>query len=120
MRLELRQMEARNLAKDILDPAVYALLLDAIINNTSVAIRYTDRHGVESKYTGVSPDSFFQCDETDIWPGAVYLWAYHSKHGKKEQYRVDRITSATRIMSLMDAMLNPSRAAAYWYGIQTF
>ena len=117
MRLAERQKIAREKARAIMGDELFAVIYAAINSGAPVKFFYTDRYGVKKEYVGEYPLSFFETPQDADWPGSVLLWSWHELHSKKEQYRVERILSAKRIITLFDALLNPSTNAEFWAGV---
>jgi|GEM_PF-4341412 len=120
MRLAERQRLAAKKAQAIMHPDIYAVISSAIASGAVVSFVYTNRYGVKKEYLDERPHSFFETPRDADWPGSVLLWSYHSVHGTKEQYRVERISGALRLISLMDAILDPSTNEEFWRGVSQF
>lgn len=101
-------------------PDTYAVISFGIASKTAVSFVYTNRYGVKKGYFDEHPHSFFETPKDEDWPGSILLWSYHSPHNGKEQYRVERISGAQRLISLMDAIMDPSTNADFWEGVSQF
>lgn len=120
MRRAERQKLAAEKAEVIMHPGTYAVIARAIASLTSISFVYTDRRGVQKEYFDEYPHSFFETPRDEDWSGSVLLWSYHSVHRVKEQYRVERISGAKRLISLLDAIMDPSTNAEFWEGVPQF
>lgn len=120
MRRAERQKLAAQKAKAIMHPDIYTVISFAIASKTAISFVYTNRYGVRKGYIDERPHSFFETPRDEDWPGSVLLWSYHSTHEGREQYRVERISGAQRLISLMDAIIDPSTNADFWDGVSQF
>ena len=116
MRLTERQALAAEKAKALMLPSDYTAIASAIANHTPILFKYTDRMGVYSQYRMEYPDSFIEFSAVSLWPESVCLWSFHQMHKKFEQYQVEKIKDVQRIVSLLEAMLAPSRYFDFWDG----
>lgn len=116
MRLAERQKLAEEKAKAVMPPALFQIFANAISSRSAVVFDYTDRFGVSSHREEIYPEGFLEFPGSGVSPGAVYAWAYHALHRKKEQYNVLRIAGAKRLITLLDALLDMSTNAEYWAG----
>lgn len=105
-------------AKKILKPEDYEKFKKLMKGSPSSSFGYTDRFGAYSVHKGVDPIGYFMTPgyPADEDPGRVYLWAYHSIHGKKESYVVSRIGDVEVIPGFMDGLTDPSTWGDYWSG----
>ena len=116
MRLAERQKLAAEKAQELMAPKDYKTLALAIKDHKPVLFKYTDRFGTYAQYRANYVEGFVYFPKTDIWPGSVCVWSFHNLHGKKEQYRVERIEDVKFVITLLEALLDPSSCADFWAG----
>ena len=111
-----RVLSADAQAKLIMPPSIYAVFAAAIAAGAAVNFIYTNRFGVKKTYWNEYPHSFFVGAADSLWPGAVFLWSRRYGATIFKQYRVERITGAQRLVTLIEALLDPSGKAEFWSG----
>lgn len=116
MRRAKYNQQASDKAKLLMSPADHAALVQAIAYHLPVLFKYTNRFGAFAQYRRQYIQSFLQFPRTEKWPGSVYVLSWHDLHGKKEQYRVERIKDVKIIITLIEALLNPSGNFVFWDG----
>ena len=97
-------------------PSIYEVIAAAIASGTAINFFYTDEFGVKQEYLNEYPHSFFIGDADSLWPGAVFLWSRRSGTTIFKQYRVERITGVQKVITLIEALLDPSGKAEFWSG----
>jgi len=103
-------------AKELMSPEDYDALIQAIKNHQPVLFKYTNKDDRFAQYRKEYVSGFFAYPKTETWPGSVYAWSWHELHKKMEQYRVERIKDVKIIITLIEAMLDPSGQFAFWDG----
>lgn len=116
MRPTERQRLAQEKAAAVMPSALFQIFANAIRSRSAVVFDYTDRFGVSSHREEIYPEGFLEFPASDIFPGSVNVWAYHTLHRHKEQYNVLRIAGARRLITLIDALLDMATNAEYWSG----
>ena len=116
MRLAERQKIAAEKAQAIMGAGIFGVISAAIVSGAAVNFIYTDRYGVKKLYIGEHPLSFFETSQDADWPGSVLLWSRHELHSKEEQYRVERISAARKIVTLIAALMDVSGNPGFWAG----
>lgn len=116
MRLAERQKLAAEKAREILAPDDYDTLVIAMRDRLPVRFKYTDRYSRYSQYHTEYVDSFLEFPETGFFAGSVNVWSFHELHEKSEQYNCERILDVSRIITLLDALLDPSTNVEFWGG----
>ena len=116
MRLAERQRIAAEKAQELMTSEDYRTMVEAIRDHKPVLFKYTDRFGTYAQYRANYVEGFVYFPETNIWPGSVCVWSFHSPHNKKEQYRVERIEDVKFVITLLEALLDPSSCADFWAG----
>lgn len=116
VRIEERLLSAAEQAKAIIPPSLYAITTAAIAAGAAINFVYTDEFGVKKMYLNEYPYSFFIGAADSLWPGSVLLWSRQSGTTLYKQYRVERISGVQMIITLMEALMDPSGKADFWSG----
>lgn len=108
--------QASEKAKVIMNEADYQTLVEAIENHRPVLFKYTNRFGVFQQYRMEYVSGFIEFPKSEVYEGSVNAWSWHELHSKMEQYRVERIKDVKIIITLIEALLDPSRHFVFWDG----
>lgn len=103
-------------AKELMDPEDYETLVQAIAERKPVIFKYTNRFGVFQQYRMEYVSGFLEFPASEIYEGSVNAWSWHELHSKMEQYRVERIKDVKIIITLIEALLDPSGQFVFWDG----
>ena len=119
MRRSERQKQAGEKAKKLMSPEDYATMKKAIEEHKPVIFKYTRADGFHGQYRMEYVHSFFEIPSSEIHEGSVNVWSLHRLHREKETYRVKRIKDVKIIISLIEAVIDPSRHFVFWDGSMT-
>ncbi len=108
--------QASEKAKELMAPEDYETIVKAIALHQPVIFKYTNRFGVFQQYRAEYVAGFFEFPATETWAGSVNAWSWHELHSKMEQYRVERIKDVKIIITLIEALLDPSGQFVFWDG----
>ncbi len=108
--------QASEKAKELMSTQDYETLVEAIENHKPVIFKYTNRFGVFQQYRKEYVSGFIEFPVSEIYEGSVCVWSWHELHSKMEQYRAERIKDVKIIITLIEALLDPSGQFTFWDG----
>ena len=111
--------QAGEKAKELMSPEDYATMKKAIEEHKPVIFKYTRADGFYGQYRKEYVDSFFEIPPSEMYAGSVNVWSLHRLHRKNETYRVEKIKDVKIIISLIEAVIDPSRHFVFWDGSMT-